>query len=864
MVQTRSRVAASRNNITVEASSSDSDSDESIPAQLPPPRPSSLKIPATLRPRNAPLVQLNSGPSKKKRHASAALETPARKRARPHVPTDPEDADEIDEAAMEAINAFTNRQTPKHKPSGIEVLLRSSGRSSRRRLDGTDIKEIVEETPESKITRRPAPVIEDSEPEEDKVAGEDDGIENGEQYVDREDGSPELDSSPPKPKQPDRGRRFASRMLQPAPTALTAPLRPATINNLRPPTGSDGGIQRPILDRSVLPSVEADVPGYQGNVNLSDAEEEEGSDGPDGENRHEEEAEEVGALEVMEQDAIQADAEDAYEDENDTALHPSIKIQVPEVVDKRLIVTLESEHLNTMRDIMGKEQWSGLGRFWELQIYGADGFLFGSESPPATTPGNRCLRALYAFRESLKGLKCPRDLNTQNKDLIRLHHRLNEELTNVARKIAKIRTSLKQHSGNYQQQVSSDTRQLIIPTLILTLRDLFLLGTPGYKAPQRPALPPLPPLGKFTYVTIQYVTSTTKRLSFLIRDLMEHCETEAPTVQLGWNEFSQVLDEWKFELQEKIGAVNEEMSRQEKIARDKAIREKNRQLKEIEGTKAAEQWNKMAASTQRMRHQPRPMVEKQRLADQYISPPQESISPLQSHPSSSSRPYSSYIETARRDPSTSQQTRVQAPPPRPLQVRPPWPPSRRRVVGLPRSSQDLLPLPSLIQPFARKAPALQLPVRQPQPHSSRRTVSPQEQDAMVINSPLEPEPFAIPDHIATPSRQARPHVELEAEEVVEGEAEEEEQEFEDGANREKADDKEAQEEESEDDETFAKVWNISDKGFLLDELYGAETRGQGITPDDLEDWSELFECPVQEIRRQIFSLQREGLWKGSL
>ncbi|KAK0704149.1 hypothetical protein B0T21DRAFT_378040 [Apiosordaria backusii] len=880
MVQTRSRVAALRNTITVEASSSDSDSDEDIPAQRPQPRPSSIKSPVSLRPSKASLVSSNNGINKKKRNAGASFETPSVKRVR-HEPTD-SDQDEMDEAAMDAINAFNNRQTPNSRSNGIEVLLRSSGKPRasssqgpkpnpiRRRLDGTDITETIGETPQSKTSRRPTPRVEESEPEEDGMVEEEDGIEDGNnQDVGREDGSPELDSSPPKPKQPQRGGRFPARMLPPAPTALAAPLRLATINNLRPPVTSmrsDGGQQRPIPYHRILPSIEVndniDVSGYQGDANLSESEEAEDLDAHNAEDetlQDDEDVEEAGELEEVLGDVEEEDdVEDPEED--DTQLHAPIEIQVPEVVDKRLIVTLESEHLNVLREIMGKEQWTDLGKFWELEIYGADGFRFGSESPPVTAPGKRCLRSLYAFRESLDGLQCPRDLNIQNEDLIRLHHRLNEGLTNVARKVAKIRNLLKQPgNGNDKQPVSSDTQQFIIPTLILTLRDLFLLGTPGYKALKHRALPPLPPSGKFTCVTVQYVTSITKRLSFLIRDLMDHCEhEEAPRVQSGWSEFSQVLDEWKFELQEKIGAVNEEMNRAEKIARDKAIKEHRKKLAEIELAKAGEQWNKMAASTQRMRYQPRPLVEKQRMADQYISPPQDSMSPPEQRPNSSSRPYSSYIETARTRPSTVQQ--LHAPPPRTQEVPSRWPPSRPRRGGLAAGQ------PSMGKPLTRQPPA-----RQPQPHPSRTAIPPQKKDVMMVDSSPEPEPFILSDRINTPSRQVRSESGLEIEEVEEEEIEEEGQEFEDdtdeeGVHAEDSREEESQEAEEGDDEeeAFGKVWNISEKGFLMDELQEAEARGQGVTRDDLEAWSELFDCSLREIRRQILSLQREGLWQGSL
>ncbi|KAK0668496.1 hypothetical protein QBC41DRAFT_321953 [Cercophora samala] len=899
MVLTRSRVAASRNTtVTAEPeSSSDSDSDASIPAN---PRPSSVKSPVTLRPGKAPLPPLNNATKRKKRNASPALETPARKRGRPHKPTDFEDDEEINESAMDVINAFSNRQTPNSKQKGIEILLRSSGRPGRRRLDGTSIDDTIAETPESvKTSKRPAPVVEDPEPAEDGSVGDDDDDMVVQPVVTREDGSPELDSSPPKPKQPEQRRRMASRILQSAPTALAAPLRPATINNLKPPapSGELGDKKVATSSRDILPSVEAAdelfVPRHQPADDLSSVEEEEEPNDFDGQDRGEEEDEESEEgeeieegeeLEVANRSSVEENPNDAYEDEDedDTSLHAPINIPVPEVVDKRLIMTLDSEHLNTLRDMMAKEQWTDLDKFWELELSGANGFLFDSESP-ATTPGNRCLRALYAFRESLDGLKCPRDLGSQNKDLIRVHHRIDEELTNVARKIARLRNSLKEQTGNYKQQVSKDTQQFIIPTVVLALRDLFLLGTLGYKPPRQKALAPLPPSGKFTLVTIQYITSVTKRLAFLLRDLMEHCNNEAAQVQLGWNDFSHVFDQWKFELQDKIGAVNEEMNRLEKIARDKAIRAKRRQLQEIEAAQATEQWNRMAASTQRMKHQPRPMVEKQRLTDQYISPPQESISPPLPHPnSSSSRPYSSYIETARTAPSTAQRPRVQAPQIRTPVMRPSWPRPRPRgglagssqISRVSSAAQSSASKPRTNQPLERQPRPL---VRQPQTQSSS-AVRPQKKDVMVIDSSPEPEVVNIPDHIATPSRRAKPRVELEVEEVEEEEEEEEGEEEEvnqeveedesneDEVVEEAAVEEEAPEQEEDDDdeeeEAFGKVWDNGERVFLVEQL--EEAAVDGITRENLEEWAECFECSVAEVRQQMASLQKEGLWRGPL
>ncbi|KAK4201563.1 hypothetical protein QBC40DRAFT_278107 [Triangularia verruculosa] len=878
MVQTRSSAAAaSRDSIAVKPlsiSDFNSDSDASIPAI---PR-ISVKSPNTLRPNKTPLATLNNEINNKKRPASSTLETPVRKRGRPRKVTDPEDEEELNMAAMKAVNSFSNRQTPKKNPQGIEVLLRSTGKpsSSRRRLDGTSINETIGETPQStKAGRRPSPVVEDSEPE-DEPSEEEEDIDNRNQSVNRELGSPELDSSPPKPRQQPRQQPSPAR-LQPTPAVLMPSSRPRTINNLRPPTPSKEQ-QHTSLDGQILPSVEGedeDVSAYHADDNMSEMEEADEPDldgGDDGRQEDDEGEEEPQEHEDSEEEE---DVEDSEED--DTHFHPPINIHVPEMVDRRLIVTLDSEHLNSLRSLLGKEQWTDLGNFWELEIYGGDGFHFASESPPATSSGERCLEALYALRQCLEGLKSPGDLESQNENLIRLQNPLNRELTNVARKVAKLRQSLRQ-PGIEQQKVSGDAQQFVIPTLVLTLRDLFLLGTIDHKLKRHRALPLLAKIGTFTCVTVQYVTSITKRLASLVRDLMEYCEDEAAIVQLGWNGFSRVLDEWKFELQEKIGAVNEEMSRQEKIARDKAIKESKRRQQEIELAKFNEQWNRMAASTQAMKHQPSPMALKQRLTDQYISPPQESVSPPQSVPRrTSGRPCSSYIETAHAGPSRTQHHQLQAEVPQ-SRIRPSWK-SGHRQVGLPHSSQHAPPpqakegrsrIHAPWQPRQQIDPPIQSttrpsvqqhPARQLQSSSSpvvRRRVN----NVMAIDSSPEPEPLAVPGHIVTPSRQARPRVEVEVEEVEEVEEQEAEDEVlgEDEGTADAAD--EDEEEDDDDEEAFGRVWLDSEKDFLVEEL--EKIVSQGITKRDLEDCADCLDCSVSEIRRQIVLLQREGRWHGSL
>ncbi len=283
-------------------------------------------------------------------------------------------------------------------------------------------------------------------------------------------------------------------------------------------------------------------------------------------------------------------------------------------------ISVLSDHINEMAEVMGKSAWTGDGRRWRAEI-----LQHGEQTPARTKVGKAIFKSLGSLEIELDDVPNALDLVGQERALAKQSRALNVVMSSVEDSVARI-MRLAAPAGPSQQTIrfltalASDLSTFVIPMLVLALQTAFDMGIDEPDAEVRDALPQE---GVFTSTTVRYmqwISSWLFRLEkVLAEDLGERTGQVAHASQeQSRQKFGVIVRKWMQHLKEGINAFNKKSDRDREIyamrQRDLAIKAQKRALEEQDIARSRTQDEAFRLSLQRISSQPRPMAEKFRKA----------------------------------------------------------------------------------------------------------------------------------------------------------------------------------------------------------------------------------------------------------
>jgi hypothetical protein len=387
-----------------------------------------------------------------------------------------------------------------------------------------------------------------------------------------------------------------------------------------------------------------------------------------------------------EQEDTEAEAEAGESPAHNSGRPEFVGVQVRPYDPTEPTITVFSDHLNHMSEVMGRRGWTGAGRIWRADFSALD---FGGEPLANTRPGESLFTSLNLLKEHLEDVPNAMDLAGQSQFLTDHQQNLRQAMARVDGVVTKIE-GLEVRSEALVKDISA----CIIPMLVLVLRVAFAMGA---KEPDAVVSDSAAAEGTFTWTTVQYLMFILVWISRLHNVLVSETSqgagdgggagSPASQPQDPENEkqnrerFSVMIRKWKQQLKEGVNRFNQEADairlRYEQMQKDARIRVARQQQEDEEFARARLQEAAFAASIREVTSQLRPMAEKFRKALQQSAFPYPSSSQTitvtatqRSTPGTQSRP--SYSSNSSRLLLPPAPARERAPPP-PAMDYPPWP-----------------------------------------------------------------------------------------------------------------------------------------------------------------------------------------------